>query len=217
MIIDSSKILIVSNIEQTIQELISTLPKHSVRVIKNEEENKYDFLITHAQKAIKEAYLASSSTKYILLCGATFNTEAQNMLLKVLEEPPTNIVFILITLSKSSILPTIFSRLPHQIIKTKEAIIPCELSFTKLELKDIYSFLKQHQRINKNDAKKLIESILYKIEQENIKLNTRQLETFSTAIKLLSLNSRPINILTNLLLTLIYTKSPTQSYSNVRL
>lgn len=37
-------------------------------------------------------------------------TEAQNAFLKILEEPPSNVYFILTCISKSDILPTIFSR-----------------------------------------------------------------------------------------------------------
>ncbi len=201
--IDRSTILIVSNIENTLNSLLSTLPRHDTRVIQNEEEGKTEFLISHAQKAIKEAYLASSDTKYIILCGSTFRIEAQNSLLKVLEEPPKNVVFIIITLSKSTILPTIFSRIPHKIMKDKIIIEESSLNLNNLDLKSIYEFLKANQRISKNDAKQTVESLLYKVQKQNIKLNQKQLDSFSTAIKLINLNSRPINVLTNILLNLI--------------
>ena len=199
----NSKILIVSNIDATVQELKKTLPIHDTRIIQNEEEGKTDFLLTHAQKAIKEAYLASSNTKYIILCGTVLRIEAQNALLKVLEEPPKNIIFIIVTQSKSSILPTIFSRISHEIKQTKIQIEEFPLDLKGLELKDINIFLKENQRISKNEAKEIIESILYKVNQQNIKLNQKQLDTFSTAIKLLNLNSRPLNVLTSVLLNLI--------------
>ena len=156
--ITSSTILIVSNINNTLEQLVPTLPKHNTRIIRNIEEGKNEFLITHAQKAIKEAYLATSDIKYILLCGSTLRIEAQNSLLKVLEEPPKNIVFIIITQSKSAILPTIFSRVPHKIMKEKKEIQEASLDLQKLDLKHIYEFLKANQRISKNDGKELIES-----------------------------------------------------------
>ncbi len=213
MTIDSSTILIVSNIPNTIQQLLSSLPQHSTRIIRNEEEGKTEFLIAHAQKTIKEAYLASSDTKYIILCGSSFRVEAQNSLLKVLEEPPKNIVFILVTLSKSTILPTIFSRIPHKIIKEKTEIKSCLLDLKELDLRQMYDFLKQNQRIAKPEAKELIESILYKAQEERLNLSQKQLDGFSTALKLINLNSRPINVLTSVLLQLTYTK-PTSTFKN---
>ena len=79
-----------------------------------------------------------------------------------------------------------------------------------MDLKDTYDFLKQNQKISKTEAKVLVESIIYKINQQKIKLTTRELDSFSTAIKLIELNSRPINILTTLLLTLIHRKNRNQ-------
>jgi len=200
MNITSSIILIVSDIEKTVEQLFSTLPKHFTRVIKNEEEGKSEFLIDQAKQTIKEAYLASNETKYIILCGSTFRNEAQNSLLKVLEEPPKNIIFILITQSKSSILPTIFSRMPYKNLREKSKIKECELNLLNLELKNIYDFLKQHQRISKDEARDLIQSILFKAKNQNLNLNKEQLECFSNSLKLINLNSKPVNVITNLLL-----------------
>ncbi len=206
MTIDSSIILIVSDIQNSLQQLKQTLPIHDTRIIQNEEEGKTEFLLLHAQKAIKESYLASSNTKYIILCGSTFRIEAQNSLLKVLEEPPKNIVFIIVTQSKSSILPTIFSRIPHKIMTTKQEIVEFPLNLKQLELKDINLFLKENARISKNDAKQLIESMLYKTQQEKLTLTQEQLDIFSSSLKLINLNSRPLNVLTNLLLSLLKDK-----------
>ncbi len=198
-----STLFIVNSVENAFDEISLTLPKHSVRVIKNEEEGKNEFLQIHAQKAIKEAYIATSQIKYIFLCGNSFRIEAQNSLLKVLEEPPKNIIFLIITSSKNSILPTILSRVQVRYLKTKKEIEPINLNVKKLELKDIYTFLKQNQRVSKHDAKNIIESILYSINKEQVSLTQKELHSFSTAMKLLELNSRPINVLTTLLLNII--------------
>jgi len=202
MIPKISTILIVNDVETMVNTLVSTLPIHDTRIIRNEEEGKNDFLILHSKMAIKEAYIAVNKTKYILLCGDTFTAEAQNSLLKVLEEPPLHIVFILITTSKNSILPTILSRMPNKYLKEKAQIKKCNLDFNNLDLSTIYLFLKENQRINKNDTKELIESMLYKIDQDKRKLNSEELNSFSKAVKLCNLNSRPISILTMLLLNL---------------
>lgn len=202
---NSSTILIVNNIDETLKDLIQTLPPHSYRVVRNEEKD--DFLTAQAQQTIKEAYIASNETKYIILCGSSFRAEAQNSLLKVLEEPPKNIVFIIVTTSKSNILPTILSRLPHKYLKKKIERIDVDFDFFRMDLKSLYQFLKDNQRIGKKEAKAIVESIMFKINSQKIKLTQKELDTFSNAIKLLELNSRPIHILTTLLLTVIHRKN----------
>jgi len=201
--INKSTLFIVNNIDNSLQEISTSLPRHSQRIIRNEIEGKNDFLIDEAKKAIKEAYIATSETKYIILCGNSFGIPAQNSLLKVLEEPPKNIIFIIITISKSSILPTILSRVEVKYQKTKKTVQEFPLDLKKLELKDLYKYLKEHQRINKNELKEVIESIMYSVNKNSIKLNEKQLHSFSSSMKLLELNSRPINILTSLLLNLM--------------
>lgn len=205
--ITTSSILVVNDITTTINELVKILPLHSTRIIRNEQSVNDEFQIAQSTLTIKEAYIASNSTKYILLCGATFRKEAQNALLKLLEEPPLNIVFILVTTSKSSLLPTIISRLPLKYLKTKMITPSCELDITTLDLKQVYLFLKENQKISKQEAKQFIESLLIKINTQKIKLSHKELESFSTSIKLLELNSRPINVLTTILLTLIHSKN----------
>jgi len=201
--INTSTLFIVNDIDKSLSEITATLPQHSVRIIRNEEEGKNEFQLLQAQKAIKEAYIADNETKYICLCGDNFRVEAQNSLLKVLEEPPKNIVFIIITLSKNSILPTILSRVQVKYTKTKKVVEEFCLNVQRLELKDIYKYLKENQRINKHDAKNVVESILFSINKYNIKLTQKELHSFSTAMKLLELNSRPLNVLTTLLLNIM--------------
>ena len=203
--IDHSCILIVNDVELTLSELIPKYPLHSTRIIKNEEKD--EFQITQANLAIKEAYIASNDIKYIFLCGSTFRKEAQNSLLKVLEEPPRNVVFIIITNSKTSMLPTIYSRLPYKYLKKSLLKNESLLNINKLDLKDIYNFLKENQKISKNEAKDIVESILLKVNNQKIKLSQKELDFFSKSIKLLELNSRPINVLTTLLLFLANQKN----------
>lgn len=198
--IENSSILIVNNIEETLNLMLPKYPLHSVRVIKNDE--KEEFLIAQANETIKEAFIATSEKKYLFLCGSTFRKEAQNALLKILEEPPRNIVFILITNSKTSLLPTIYSRLPYKYLKKSEQKIESSLDLNRLDLKDIYTFLQENQKISKQEAKDIVESLLLKANNQKIKLSQKKLNFFSKAIKLLELNSKPINVLTSLLLYL---------------
>jgi len=202
--IETAHILIVNDIDETLNSLLPFYSKHNVRVIRNEE--KEEFQLAQANATIKEAYISTNEKKYIFLCGKIFRNEAQNSLLKILEEPPSNIVFIIITNSKSTILPTIFSRMPHKILKSGLKKEELSLDVRKLDLKDVYEFLKQNQRIDKKESISFVESLLIKVNKENIELTQSELELFSKSIKLLNLNSRPINVLTTLLLTIINRK-----------
>lgn len=207
MQINSNIIFVCNSIDEFLENLLPTLPKHFVRIIRNEDSAKDEFLIAHAQLAIKEAYLASNETKYILLCGTSFRKEAQNSLLKILEESPKNIIFIMVTTSKTSLLPTIMSRMSYKYLKTKKTLPDFELDLKKITIKDIYDFLKQNQRISKVETKILIESIFNKATKEKIRFTEKELDTFSNASKLVELNSRPVNVLSVILLTILHKRN----------
>ena len=200
-IVKNSSIFIVNSIEDSLNKFLAVYPIHQTRVIKNEEKD--EFQIEQANKTLKEAYIASNETKYLFLCGATFRVEAQNALLKILEEPPKNIVFILLVSSKNSLLPTIYSRLPYKNLKKVVEKDNIELNIKKLDLKDIYTFIKNNQKITKDEAINIVETILIKANKENIKLNQKELDIFFKSIKLLELNSKPTTVLTYLLLSIL--------------
>lgn len=200
-IVKNSSIFIVNSIEDSLSKILAVYPIHQTRVIKNEEKD--EFQIEQANKTLKEAYIASNETKYLFLCGATFRVEAQNALLKILEEPPKNIVFILLVSSKNSLLPTIYSRLPYKNLKKVVEKDDIELNIKKLDLKDIYTFIKNNQKITKDEAINIVETILIKANKENIKLNQKELDVFFKSIKLLELNSKPTTVLTYLLLSIL--------------
>ena len=204
-IVKNSSIFIVNSIEDSLSKILAVYPIHQTRVIKNEEKD--EFQIEQANKTLKEAYIASNETKYLFLCGATFRVEAQNALLKILEEPPKNIVFILLVSSKNSLLPTIYSRLPYKNLKKVVEKDDIELNIKKLDLKDIYTFIKNNQKITKDEAINIVETILIKANKENIKFNQKELDIFFKSIKLLELNSKPTTVLTYLHLSILEKES----------
>jgi len=204
-IVNNSTILIVNSIKETLEEMLLLYPSHFTRVIKNEEKD--EFQILQAQQAIKEAYIATNETKYIFLCGETFRVEAQNALLKLLEEPPLNIIFIILVGSKNSLLPTIYSRLSYKYLKKPLIKADLELDLKKIDLREIYNFLKKNQKVTKTEAINIVESTLLKINSQNIKLTQEELDIFYKSIRLLELNSRPINILTYLFVSILERKN----------
>ncbi len=61
----------------------------------------------------ERAYLAPNEANgkvFILEEADTYNTQSQNALLKILEEPPENVFFILTSAAKNALLPTVRSR-----------------------------------------------------------------------------------------------------------
>lgn len=63
--------------------------------------------------ALENAYLAPNEANgkvFILENADTFNEESQNALLKIIEEPPTGVKFVLTAGNKNALLPTVLSR-----------------------------------------------------------------------------------------------------------
>ncbi len=170
---------------------------------KNSEKQSEDFLLEDAKNVVKEAYIAENEKKIIILGAKTYNIYAQNSLLKILEEPPRNIIFILVSETKNVFLPTIRSRLLVKELEYQEEKIAIDLDLGRLELSDIYDFVQKNSRIKKNELKNLMQNIISDAIL-NYKLNfkAKELEHFEKLLQLSDLNSRPANILTSLLLTI---------------
>lgn len=70
----------------------------------------------------------SRFSKLVLIAGAeTMSQEAQNSILKILEEPPEDGIFILTAPSTRSLLPTIVSR--SQLIHVRQVTLPAAIKF----------------------------------------------------------------------------------------
>lgn len=185
-----SHIQIGNDIEALIETTTAKLLPNRAVVFFEEE-----FKIESAKSAIAEAYISEAQTKYIILASQSFNTISQNSLLKLLEEPPKNIEFIIITTSKASLLPTIRSRLPMVVYKSLDKLKKSEVQLAKNSLSDIFTLLKQSQNIKKVDAKLLLQSIFDTMVQNGVKMSSEQLQNFDLAIRALELNARPQNVI----------------------
>ena len=192
-------IIISKELEREIERLEALLT--GFRVVKFVEET---FKIEHAKEVTAQAYISESSTKYIILAAIDFTDVAQNSLLKLLEEPPTNIEFIILTPTKSTLLPTIRSRLPILKVDTSHEMKELDISLSRLDYSAIFDFLKTYARVSKNEAKQLVESLFYKATVlEKLILSEKQLENFDMAYRLLELNSRPQSIFALVLMSFI--------------
>jgi DNA polymerase-3 subunit delta' len=162
---------------------------------------KDDFLIEDAKAVIAEAYISESSLKYIVLAAKQFNVYSQNALLKLLEEPPENIALVLIAPSKSVLLPTVRSRLPIVNELTGETVSGVELSLAKLDLASLYEFVTSVGRLDRHEAKALIERLFYQASTvERLAMTQEQLDGFDRAFRLLEVNARLQNVLLGVLM-----------------
>ncbi|CAE10756.1 DNA polymerase III subunit delta' [Wolinella succinogenes] len=199
----SGYILLTSNLAASIEELGAGGSNEHQKLFFKEE-----FLIDDSKEVIAQAYIASKEPVRVIIAAQNYNLYAQNALLKILEEPPKHISFILLATSKSSLLPTIRSRLP--IIDHREPLSqnPFPLALSSLSLKEVYGFLKELTRENpsKEETKRLIESLLFACKEESLPLRAQDLELFGRAIVLAEQFERPAHIFLPLLLLLLQRK-----------
>lgn len=198
----SSYILACKNLQMAYETLREQYGELNCKFfIKGKDKESEDFLLEDAKSVVKEAYVAESEQKIIILGAKTYNIYAQNSLLKILEEPPKNIVFILVCESKNVFLPTIRSRLLLKELDFSEERVEIELNLANLDLKDLYDFVQKNSRIKKNELKSLIQAIITEaIMKHHIFFKTKELEHFERLLQLSELNSRPTNVLISLLL-----------------
>jgi len=195
-----SHIIISSDIESAHEKLKIQL--HPFRVVSFVEDG--EFKIEHAKAVINESYISESQTKYIVLGAKSFNTISQNALLKVLEEPPRNIEFIIIVPTKANLLPTVRSRLPIIQGDVTHAVQEIDFNLFQIDYAKVFSFLKEHARISKAEAKTLVEALYHRATViDKILCSRQQLENFDKAYRLLELNSKPQNVLSMLLMSFV--------------
>ena len=168
----------------------------------DELERGGEFKVELAKEVIREAYIAEEYPKYLILCALNYNIVVQNSLLKLLEEPPRNIIFILIVRSKTALLPTIRSRLNISHLQSEKEPYELGLDLKHLSLDDIFKFLKKHKNSSRDEVKEIIQMLLKVVVRDKIKLSASELDMFDKTLSLSQLNSRPQNILSYLLLTI---------------
>ena len=192
-------ILITERIEERAREIEESLyPLRCVSFLRD------DFKIEDAKEVISEAYKSEEKTKTLILGAKSFTVPAQNALLKILEEPPRNIAFILIAPNKSTFLPTVRSRLSLTQEKAPREYAPLSIELGKLDLAGMFSFIKEHDRLKKHEAKGLIEQLAFQaLHVEHLPLTSAQLEGFEKALRLVELNARFQSVLVMVLMNFL--------------
>jgi DNA polymerase-3 subunit delta' len=161
-----------------------------------------DFFIENAKEVIKEAYITESEQKVIVMISKSFNLYAQNSLLKILEEPPRNISFILCAPSRMIFLPTIRSRLKIKTLESDTKPQKSGIDFKKMGVHEIYSLISKKRFTEKEETKSLLQGILEEACEQNIELDAEELGLFEKLLHLAELNSRSSNLLLCALLTI---------------
>jgi len=224
----TSQVIISTQIEKTLLELEALRKDESLivfispsmkKVLDPEEDTpnppgvqrivseKESFRVEDAKVVLGKAYLASENTTVIVLAAESFTPIIQNKLLKVIEEPPKNKVFILLTQSKSTILPTIKSRLPITVLSEMKTLEDLDLDLKQLSLQSTYDFVQKHKR---TDSKTMIQ-IVERLSKEamlsgHYDLDEKTLTLFSNAFKALDMGSPASFVLNTLLLKLLARK-----------
>lgn len=192
-------ILITRDIEERSKELENSLyPLRSVLFMRD------DFKIEDAKEVIAEAYKAEEKLKTLILGAKSFTIPAQNALLKILEEPPRNIAFILLAPNKSTFLPTVRSRLTLTQEHQDRIFVPLPLHLGTLDLAALFAFVKEHEKLKKHEAKALIVQMMeHALTYEQLALSASQLEGFEKALRLLELNARVQSVLVMVLMNFL--------------
>ena len=168
---------------------------------------KETFSVTDAKIVIEKAYMASEEITIIILAAKTFSPLVQNKLLKIIEEPPKNKAFILITESKSTILDTIKSRLPISVLNEVKEVKSLALDLKSLSLGSVYAFTQEHKRTDAKVMKTVIEEIVKEaIRSEAYDMDEKTLTLFSNTFIALDMGSPPQFVLNTLLLKLLARK-----------
>lgn len=192
-----SKIIISNDFDGIKTKMIEDFGLKNLRFIPKEVTN--EFLLDDARVVEKESYIAETQEKIIILMAYSFRTEAQNFLLKLLEEPPRNIKFLIVTPSKNLLLPTIKSRLICQKDKIIKEEIDLKIDLKKLDLKMIFEFIKENENLDKVELMQKI-SLLVQECLKVKKFKEEELDFFYKAYELAKLNSKASLLFATLLL-----------------
>lgn len=145
----TGRIILTDGISEAIAKTKQGLAASDFRVFNENDPLK----IKDAREIIRQAHLTSESKKTIIIAAQAFGEDAQSALLKVLEEPPNNIEFVIITKNKNALLPTIRSRMMIELDRKEKTLADFELDLYKIDLEKITHFLKANtSKASNNDG-----------------------------------------------------------------
>ena len=194
-----SKIVLTDRFDALYSELADRYPEAFIVRIEADK-----FLVEHAQEAIEHAYLTSDKQKIVLLCSTEFTPIAQNKLLKIIEEPPPRTHFVLATPSKSSLLPTIRSRLVVEKGVSDGTKRGSGVDLGRFDLSALFELIQANRRTSAKEAKEIVEALGREVFKEGrIAPDTSLTDALAQSIRLLDMGSPPPFVLGRLGLKLL--------------
>ena len=171
------------------EDLLNFLEKEHKFLTKGNPDffyEKYETLSIDESRRIKEIHSSKSFIKdskriFIIECHGMTH-EAQNSLLKILEEPNDDVYFFIIIPSVSVLLPTLRSRL--HIIESRDTDLDLADAkrFLKLSMKDKITFVDDlakkisDEELQKNDAVKFLNSLEQVLTEDGVEKNKKALK-----------------------------------------
>ena len=196
-----NQIVLTSDYEGFKDKILAEIPRKNLRFFESVE-----LKIDEARKIVDEAYVAEREDKIIVIAATKFGEEAQNALLKILEEPPKNTVFFLITPFINALLPTIRSRLVVQNLCVRKPRYRTGLNLARLGLKEAVEFidaqiaLERKGELDKTALKALIGEIALECFEAGVRLSGDELQRIDRLSYLAEHNAKAHAVLTPLLL-----------------
>jgi len=140
----------------------------------------------------QKAYISDNNKRLIVIAAEKFNIYAQNALLKLIEEPPKNIDFLIVTNSKHSLLDTLLSR-----------VFVEKRSYKKDNFEKLKSIANEYilEILDSKKEKEEIKEFLYDIVKQK-ELNEEQMEIITKSMKMLELNLDKESVLALVMLSL---------------
>lgn len=177
-----SCIIICNDFEHEKNYLQNTYSKEELKIFDLEE-----LKIDSVHEIIQEAHIATNHNKIIAIFAFTYNHFAQNALLKVLEEPPSRIIFKIHINARNKLIPTIFSRLVVFNKSKKSYTKPLELDITRLTIPMIYKYICELEKENLSyeQGRNILAQILDSMIANNIMLDAAGLKRFDLALQAL--------------------------------
>lgn len=201
-----SQVIITTRFEETIRQLRALATEDERFEIIRSDEGKA-FSVKDARRAIDKAYLSSYERVIVILMADQFSDVVQNKLLKAIEEPPPNTDFILMLASRSTLLPTIRSRLPVTVLDETDEHVALGLEMAKLDVRSVYAFVQEHKRVDSTTAKALLEQITSQaIRSGQYRMDERTLDHLRDSRLALDKGSPASFVLTGALLKLLAKK-----------
>lgn len=190
-----SEIIITQNPDEYINEL-----KQSVKICKIYKDD--EFLLDDAKSIMQNAYLIEEYDKYFVLSYKDYSIQAQNYMLKLLEEPPAKVYFKILVSSKNILLPTIKSRLISRKLDSYKNDFEIKIDLKNMNYLDIANY-----NIDKANLSDFISALIKQCYKNNIKLSNDLLEEFYKCYELSKVNSNPKIITSRLLLGIMRERS----------